>query len=184
MLMRLENLSPRVLGVASFVLFGASLATAASLYTITSLDPLIATDINNSGQIVGTRWVGQKVLPSIWTPNGSGGYTIRDVDPLGSRNYGSYLEMNNAGQFVGDIGAGIPRPTYLWKDDGTPNGTAINLGDPDPAGSAIIYPSAINDSGIVVGNTSSNQSHDNAFIWRPNVPNGMAGTFTLLSGTF
>src|SRR5213075_1349888 len=108
---------------------------------------------------------------SVWTPNGSGGYTLRELgaNPALANSHG--LAINASGQvagayvrtFVGTFNA------FLWKDDGSAAGTMVDLGDPNALGSDTIFAVAVNDGGTVAGMgfDFGGSGGFRAFVWRP-----------------
>jgi probable HAF family extracellular repeat protein len=117
------------------------------------------TDMNNAGQAVfysGTR-------SFLWDPiNG----TIELEMPPGF-TFIVAIGINDAGQVTGAVHSNGPSSAFLW--DAAHGVTLLGAGS---------VASGINDAGQVAGARG-----DQAFLWTPDSPNGLTGTFTDL-GTF
>jgi probable HAF family extracellular repeat protein len=154
-------------------------ACGAAVYTLRPLDEITNLGrINNAGQIVSTQIVGGNYHATVWTPDGAGGYTARDLSPvLGANNYGK--QINASGQVAGYAGS----RAFMWKDTGG-LGTAVDLGDPNPLGSEELYSQGINDGGTVaaMGWDFYGGGGFRAFVWRPTTPNGVTGTVIPIGG--
>lgn len=91
--------------------------------------------------------------------------------------------INSYGQIAGDSAPGFPSP-FLWTPT-TPNattGTSVTL--PQPA-SGFWSGVDINDYGQIVAGLPTSfppVPPPKVYLWKPTVPNGSAGTWTLLSG--
>jgi probable HAF family extracellular repeat protein len=111
-----------------------------------------ATDVNNAGQVVG----GSGANAFLWEA-GNG------MINLGA---GYATGINNAGQVVGGSGSSA----FLWD---AAHGMTI-LG----AGADYTYAADINDVGQVVGSQWNDSSARSiAFLWTPDSPNGLTGSF-------
>lgn len=126
--------------------------------------------VNNSGACTGFDITGgtHGVLwqPSI--PNGPAG------ELHGLSGLWSARGINNNGQVAGMT---ADHHTLLWQPDswGGTTGTTYDLGDL-PGNRAMSYPVGMNDRGQVVGCSSSSLSDEaEAFLWTPDIPNGVAG---------
>lgn len=134
-----------------------------------------AIDINSQGQIVGG---GGGDAPFLWTPttpNGNSGHWIGLTAPPGNPAVRfSASSINDHGQIAGTGHLPTPgRRAYLWNptNPGSSTGTYIDLASqfPEPYSSEAL---AINNAGEVVGTINV---YDGAFLWKPDVPNGVIG---------
>ncbi len=135
-------------------------------------------DINSQGQIIGS---GHHDAPFLWTPttpNGSVGEWVSLGAPPGNPAVRfSASSINDHGQIAGTGHLPTPgRRAYLWNptSPGNSTGTYIDLASqfPEPYSSEGL---AINNAGEVVGTINV---YDGAFLWRPDVPNGISGQST------
>ncbi len=132
-------------------------------YTLTDLGVLIRPQgINNQGQIVGEgKFAATCFEPALW----DSGNLIR----LGtiSGECGTALDVNENGQVVGYVqDAGGNNQAFLWSDSNlngqTDPGERILLGT---LGGAESRAWAINDAGVVVGDSDDNNEVQHAFRW-------------------
>ena len=130
-----------------------------------------ASGINEAGQVVG--YSALTTPPSgthaaLWS-NG----TITDLTPqLGTNESGWATAINESGQVVGNIGYA---EAFLWQ-----NGVRTPLGDLGGGSSAA---NDINDSGVVVGSSSTDESASLGFMAHPFVwQNGVMTDLGLLAG--
>ena len=138
------------------------------LGTLNGSDVSEAYDINNAGQVAGQSdgraflWDAANGMTDLGAPLGAGA----------SWAYG----INNAGQVTGvawyyDPLSGDHSSTFLW--DAANGMTALNAGPTYTESQA----AALNDAGQVVGYQWSGPI-DPAFLWMPDSPNGLTGSFT------
>ena len=125
-------------------------------------------DLNDAGQHAGE--VGGQA--ALWTPDGSGGYTLTSIakqlpSPIISSAYG----INANGQVVGTYrvivseGVWVDR-CFLWTPSApnAPTGTATTL--PDFGGNFCVA-NDINSNGYVVGAATTVAGETHGFIWSP-----------------
>ncbi|MDO8683665.1 MAG: hypothetical protein Q7N50_09310 [Armatimonadota bacterium] len=126
-----------------------------------------AHNINDSGQVVGVSgWLGDEVF--LWE-NGQMSHLsgIEPVHVIGLDDRLGVAAINNVGQVVGryyrDVYPNEDIPCFLWQ-----NGVVVELDRPG------VWPSAINDSGVVVGTISPSGG---AFLWEDGVFTDMGPSF-------
>jgi len=76
-----------------------------------------AGDINALGQVVGAFFdADRQARACVWEPDGTGGYTCREIDPEGNFTYWCGQAINDAGQVVGEgyVDAGEQPRGFLW----------------------------------------------------------------------
>src|SRR5262245_56487147 len=127
-----------------------------------------ATDVNNAGQVVGESdghaflWDAANGMTDLGTPSGF--------------TRSSAAGINVAGQVTGtasyyDPLSGSHSSAFLW--DAANGMTALDAGPTYPDSQV----AALNDAGQLVGYQFAGQS-DSAFLWTPDSPNGLTGSFT------
>lgn len=116
----------------------------ANIFTLTDLGPIVGSpgvgvrlDINDAGQVVGTRLVGSERQAFLY----SGG-SFTNLGTLGGSQSGA-TGINNLGQVVGWSSTGLGASAFLYS-----GGAMHDLGI---HGNNVV-PMAINDSGQVAGN--------------------------------
>lgn len=101
--------------------------------------------INDQGVIVGA--VGSSYTPefsgvaAVWTPNGSGGYTVQELGKLPGHVSSNATALNNVGDLVG------------WSSDGTYRHPALFFAGGAPqslASTGVFDPQSINDSRVLI----------------------------------
>jgi probable HAF family extracellular repeat protein len=144
-------------------IFAASTsATAHADWSIIGLGTLgghdsSATDINDSGQVVGRSFTASDSNHAFITgPNGLG---MTDLGTLGG-SYSIALGINNSGQVVGESAIAGIHPAHGFITG--PNG--IGMTDLGTLGGILSSATGINDSGQVVGRSSTANGSNHAFI--------------------
>ena len=140
--------------------------------------------VNDRGQVVGCSYTNfcdpTNGSAFLWTPdvpNGTTGSMI-DLGTLPGASGSEASGINNGGQVVGASGANFTARAFLWTP-AAPNGTTGALTDlgalPGSSGSQAY---GINNAGEVVGcsyTSFCDPTSTDAFLWRPDVPNGTTG---------
>lgn len=119
----------------------------------------IATGLNDKGQVVGTSPVGNTGLvhPFIWSKQAG----LFDLLPLGDAPFAEALDVNNYGVAVGDSYRdpfGVPFHAVRW----TGPGSKLDLGS---LGTGQSFAVAINDAGLIAGNSVLSPDVVHAFAW-------------------
>src|SRR5213080_4572230 len=144
-----------------------------------------ASGINNAGEVVGCSYTSfcdpTSTDAFLWrpdVPNGTTGSMI-DLGTLPGASGSEASGINNGGQVVGASGANFTARAFLWTP-AAPNGTTGALTDlgalPGSSGSQAY---GINNAGEVVGcsyTSFCDPTSTDAFLWRPDVPNGTTGS--------
>jgi probable HAF family extracellular repeat protein len=108
---------------------------------------------------------------------GAASYTITDLGTLGgTESFGSGL--NAGGQVAGAsyTTGGAAYHSFLWKP-ATPNGASGTKTDLGTLGGSQSFGNGLNASGQVVGESSTTgDTADHAFLWKPSTPGGTSGT--------
>jgi|GEM_PF-800963 len=137
--------------------------------------------INTAGQVAGVSATPGDAAEhaTLWkptSPNNSSG-TLHDLGTLGG-TYSQANAINTTGLVTGlsDTPDDVDTHAFLWKPT-TPGGTSGALHDLGSLGGPFTVGWDINDNGQVVGTSDvtdlENSGH--AFLWQPNVPNGISG---------
>jgi|SRR5881396_78711 len=140
--------------------------------------------INDLGQVVGCSYTvfcgptnGSAFLWTPDVPNGATGNMI-DLGTLPGASGSEASGINNGGQVVGASGADFTARAFLWTP-AAPNGATGAMTDlgalPGSSGSQAY---GINNAGDVVGcsyTSFCDPTSTDAFLWRPDVPNGTTG---------
>jgi probable HAF family extracellular repeat protein len=140
-----------------------------------------ANGINNQGAIVGTitpETVTGTVLPTravMWTPNGSGGYTLTDLGWLPGGTFSAAMGISDRGRVVGysNTGNGQPVRAFAWD----PREGMQSLGT--AAGHTTSEAYRINSDGVVAGTSGTSSVHNAArwrVSWTPLAPSGLTAT--------
>jgi probable HAF family extracellular repeat protein len=143
-----------------------------------------ANDINSSGQLVGEK----NLRASLWTPNGSGGYTLTDIGAqLPAANYSNAWGINSYGQVVG-----VYRPfattgpfsdvCFLW----TPTSANATTGAVETfagLGGTFCVANDINSRGYIAGASTTSGGAQHAFLWSPTSDNAQTGSIQNLAPT-
>ena len=131
-----------------------------------------ATDINNAGQVVGSSngyaflWDAVNGMTDLGVPSGFTGLT----DALGINETG---QVTGIAEYYDPLSGGNLYSAFLW--DAANGMTALGAGPTYTDSQA----SGINDVGQVVGNQwNASAQIDPAFLWTPDSPNGLTGSFT------
>ncbi len=125
-----------------------------------------ALGVNDLGQVVGWAWNPEwRSRPFIWTEITG----MIDLGTLGGIS-GSARDVNSFGEVVGSsrLPEGLLHAT-LWRDGQIIDlGVLPEAGKQGPYGPELIetYATAINDAGVIVGNSSPAFIHSGAFLWR------------------
>ena len=136
-----------------------------------------ANDINSIGQLVGEK----NLRASLWTPNGSGGYTLTDIGAqLPAAIYSNAWGINSHGQVVG-----VYRPfatvgpfsdvCYLWTPTSA-NATSGTVTIFAGLGGTFCVANDINSGGYVVGASTTSAGAQHAFLWSPTSDNSGTGS--------
>jgi probable HAF family extracellular repeat protein len=147
------------LGAAAFFYDGAT------ILGIPGLDRSLnstATGLNDKGQVVGTSPVGNsgRVHPFIWSKQAG----LFDLLPLDDAPFAEALDVNNYGVAVGDSYRdpviSLPAHAVRW----TGPGSKLDLGS---LGTGQSFAVAINDAGLIAGNSVLSPDVFHAFAWTP-----------------
>lgn len=116
----------------------------------------IVTGLNDKGEVVGTSTVGNIGLihPFIWSKQSG----LLDLLPPGDVAFAEALAVNNHGIAVGDFG--MPARAVRW----TGPGSKLDLGS---LGEVQSFAVAINDTGLIAGNSVFSTDVVHAFAWTP-----------------
>jgi probable HAF family extracellular repeat protein len=120
----------------------------------------IATGLNDKGQVVGTSQVGDTdvVHPFIWSKQAG----LFDLLPLDDAPFAEALDVNNYGVAVGDSYRdsliALPAHAVRW----TGPGSKLDLGS---LGTGQSFAVAINDAGLVAGNSVLSPDVAHGFAW-------------------
>ncbi len=120
------------------------------LFSIAGTSSGVAHDINNNNLIVGISSNGLASRPTLYTPNGSGGFAASDLGSLDGQNntLGRAWGINDAGTAVG-VSRRQTTPTSVSQATRWQNGAITNLGSLQPDSFSEAF--AINESGVAVG---------------------------------
>src|SRR5262249_2490016 len=148
------------------------------LGTLNGTGTSVAADINNAGQVVGTTWDtegSQTRHAFLWEALGG----MADLGAPPGFTEVIATDINEIGQVAGhasyyDPVSGWQTSAFLW--DAVNGITTLSAGPTDTGSTAY----DLNDAGQVVGDLRNGTP---AFLWTPDSPNGLTGSFTDL-GTF
>lgn len=145
------------LGAAAYFYDGATIIPIPGLGRSLSST---ATGLNDKGQVVGASPVGDtgRVHPFIWSKRAG----LFDLLPLDDAPYAEALDVNNDGVAVGDSYRDplitLPAHAVRW----TVPGSRLDLGS---LGAGQSFAVAINDAGLIAGNSVLSPNVAHAFAW-------------------
>jgi probable HAF family extracellular repeat protein len=125
--------------------------------------------INDAGTIVGQDLPGNYGFPLRWLPDGQGGYTPQRLNGLGGG--GIARDVNASGQIAGASNVGVllgASHAVLWQADNTVTDLGVLS-----ASSNHSVARALNDAGVVVGESRNASNQLEAFRWKDGAMTGL-----------
>lgn len=132
-------------------------------------DSSVASGLNESGQVAGTsRNPLGRERAALWTPDGAGGYTVKDLGVIaypGLHSWGT--DVSNAGHVTGFAhNAARAVHAFLWTPN-APGDTAGVMQDLGTLGGTRSEGMGVNSSGWVAGTSTTSGGNYRAFLWTP-----------------